>query len=83
MPPKKETHPVQHGSLAVKPDRVVADKPTGFWESPSLEALAERQHIGPTTDASVLLGGWPGDVNDNFEDMVRKLRRESAKGIQA
>ena len=46
-----------------------------FWESPSLDELAESQNVKPMADVESLLGGWPGDVDDGFEEEVLKIRR--------
>lgn len=53
----------------------------GFWESPTLEQLAAMQGVGPTTNVESLLGGWPGDVDDGFEDEVRHIRHTGMIGV--
>jgi len=35
-----------------------------FRESPTLDELAESQHVQPMADVSVLFGTWPGDETD-------------------
>ena len=45
-----------------------------FWESPSLEELAQAQNVMPVTDVASLLGGWPGDADDGFEEEIRRIR---------
>lgn len=45
-----------------------------FWESPTLDELAESQNVRPVTDLSVLFGTWPGETDDGFEDAVDELR---------
>jgi hypothetical protein len=51
-----------------------------FWKSPSLEELAESQHVQPVTDLSTLLGSWPGELNDGFEESIDDLRHHFAEG---
>jgi hypothetical protein len=46
-----------------------------FWQSLSLDALAEAQDIKPMDDITVLFGTWPGDPDDGFEDMIEGLRK--------
>lgn len=52
-----------------------APLPGDFWQALSFEELAEGQGVGPLTDIDALVGVWPGDVNDNFEESVHKLRQ--------
>ncbi len=51
--------------------------PTDFWQSLSIEELAQAQGVRPLNDVSVLFGTWPGEPDDGFEDEVRKLRKQS------
>lgn len=51
-----------------------------FWESPTLDELAESQNVKPVTDVEALLGGWPGDVDDGFEEEVLKIRHLGVVG---
>lgn len=50
-----------------------------FWSdtqhSLSFEELARLQGVRPVEDPRDLLGGWPGDVNDGFEEAVSAWRR--------
>ena len=48
-----------------------------FWESPSLEELAQAQYVKPMTNVRTLFGTWPGSVNDGFEEAVDELRHTS------
>lgn len=50
----------------------------GFWESPTLEELADAQSVKPMADVRVLFGTWPGDVDDRFEEEVRELRQSGS-----
>ena len=52
----------------------------GFWESPTLEELATTQNVGPLTDVQAILGTWPGDEDDEFEQAVDALRHQSMGG---
>lgn len=51
-----------------------------FWESPSLEELARAQDVMPVTDVASLLGGWPGDAGDGFEEEIRRIRHTGVVG---
>ena len=51
-----------------------------FWESPSLEELAKAQGVKPMKDASDLIGTWPGEVDDGFEEWIDELRHSGRKG---
>jgi hypothetical protein len=54
-----------------------------FWDSPSLDELAQTQNVRPLADIRTLFGTWPGDINDGFEDAVDELRHSSLiKGNQ-
>lgn len=54
--------------------------PMDFWQSPSLDELAEAQGVQPLTDVSFLFGTWPGEDDDGFEETVDKLRLGSMAG---
>jgi len=43
--------------------------------SKTLEDLAREQGVRPMKDPSELIGRWPGDVDDGFEEMIRELRQ--------
>jgi hypothetical protein len=45
-----------------------------FWESPSLDDLAEAQNVQPIANVESLYGTWPGEADDGFEDIVLELR---------
>lgn len=45
-----------------------------FWESPTLGELAQAQNVRAIKDVQALLGGWPGEVDDGFEEEIRKIR---------
>jgi len=51
-----------------------------FWESPTLDELAEAQNVKPIADVQSLLGGWPGDVDDCFEEEIRTIRHLGVVG---
>jgi len=57
-----------------------APLPSDFWQSPTLEQLAEAQGIQPIQDISALFGSWPGEMDDGFEDSILDLRRQSLAG---
>lgn len=50
----------------------------GFWDSPTLEALAESQQVKPMKDIRTLFGTWPGELNDGFEEAIDALRHSRA-----
>lgn len=45
-----------------------------FWDSPSLEDLADEQCVEPVTNVEVLFGTWPGEKDDGFEAAIDELR---------
>lgn len=45
-----------------------------FWESPSLDELAQTQNVRPMTDVRTLFGTWPGEIDDGFEETIDELR---------
>ena len=51
-----------------------------FWESPTLDELAAMQNVKPVVDVESLLGGWPGDVDDGFEEEILKIRHQDIVG---
>lgn len=51
-----------------------------FWESPTLDELAQSQHVQPMADARVLFGTWPGEDDDGFEALIDELRHPSTLG---
>lgn len=50
-----------------------------FWESPSLEELAKAQGVKPMK-ASDIMGTWPGEVDDGFEEWIDEMRHPGRKG---
>ena len=51
-----------------------------FWEHHTVEELAKAQGVVPISDARMLLGGWPGDVDDGFEEWVVQSRESEIMG---
>jgi hypothetical protein len=51
-----------------------------FWDSPSLDELAQEQDVLPLPDVRVLFGTWPGEKEDGFEEMIDELRHGFATG---
>lgn len=45
-----------------------------FWESPTLDELAQAQNLRPMADVRALFGTWPGEIGDGFEQEVDDLR---------
>ena len=54
--------------------------PADFWQSPSLDVLAEMQGAQPMHDISALFGTWPGDPDDGFEELIADLRDSNVIG---
>ena len=50
-----------------------------FWESPTLEELAQLQKVQPMADIRVLSGTWPDEEHDGFEAAIDELRNPGAK----
>jgi hypothetical protein len=51
-----------------------------FWESPSLDELAQAQNVRPLSDVRALFGTWPGEEEDGFEEIIDELRHGLAVG---
>lgn len=51
-----------------------------FWESPTLDELAESQNVKPMIDVRTLFGTWPGEKDDGFEEAIDELRHPSTAG---
>lgn len=45
-----------------------------FWESPTLDELAQAQNVRPLADVRAIFGTWPGEMNDGFEEAIDELR---------
>lgn len=45
-----------------------------FWESPTLDELAQTQNVKPIANVRELFGTWPGQINDGFEESINDLR---------
>jgi len=54
--------------------------PAGFWQSLSIEELAQMQGVKPLDDIAMLYGTWPGEPDDGFEEEIHKLRQQSLAG---
>jgi len=44
-----------------------------FWESPTLNELAQAQNVTPIVDVRALFGTWPGEKDDGFEETIDEL----------
>ena len=51
-----------------------------FWESPTLDDLAQSQNVPPMADVRRLFGTWPGEEDDGFEVAIDELRHQSIAG---
>jgi hypothetical protein len=54
--------------------------PGEFWSDATVEELALVQGVEPVIELSELLGGWPGDIDDGFEDEIEKIRAAESSG---
>jgi len=54
--------------------------PTDFWQSPTIEELAQSQGIRPVQDVRTFFGTWPGEKDDGFEEDIRNLRQSNLIG---
>lgn len=54
-----------------------------FWQSKTLDELAEIQHVQPVQDVRDLFGTWPGEIDDGFEETISKLRQQNMTGRAA
>ncbi len=55
--------------------------PNGSQRSLTFEEIAKQQGVGPIEDPTELVGGWPGDIDDGFEEalLARRQQRLSAQ----
>jgi hypothetical protein len=51
-----------------------------FWRSPSIDELAARQVTSSGAEIDELLGGWPGELDDGFEEEIRRARQTGLIG---
>jgi hypothetical protein len=49
-----------------------------FWESPTLDELAQTQNVRPMADIRALFGTWPGEMDDGFEKDIDEVRHSHA-----
>jgi hypothetical protein len=49
--------------------------PHGRQRSLTFEEIAALQGVGPIEDPNELAGGWPGEIDDGFEEAVLAWRR--------
>lgn len=47
-----------------------------FWKGKTLDELAAEQGITSPTPFEKLLGRWPGEIDDGFEEALLERRRE-------
>jgi hypothetical protein len=53
-----------------------------FWQSFSLDELAQQQGVSPPRSLDDLLGGWPTDeLNDEFEQTFLRWRERELCGL--
>ena len=56
-----------------------APLPGDFWQAMSFDELAAAQGVGPITNIDALVGTWPGEANDGFEESIHRLRRANIR----
>jgi hypothetical protein len=56
-----------------------APLPGDFWQAMSFDELAAAQGVRPLTNIDALVGTWPGDVDDGFEESIHKLRQANIR----
>ena len=56
-----------------------APLPGDFWQAMSFDELAAAQGVKPMTNVDGLIGTWPGEVDDGFEESIRRLRKANIK----
>lgn len=73
--------------IEAKEDQVTDMLPSGaplpgdFWQAMSFEELAASQDVKPLIHIDALAGTWPGDVDDDFEDAIHKLRQSNLRTV--
>lgn len=50
-----------------------------FWESPTLDELAQTQNVRPIANVRELFGSWPGQIHDGFEESINDLRHSQIR----
>lgn len=53
-----------------------------FWDSPTLDELAQAQNVRPMMNVRALFGTWPGEMNDGFEEAIDELRHSHVRKIE-
>ena len=53
---------------------------TDFWQHHTVDELAAAQNVKAISNVDDLLGGWPGEVNDGFEEWISELREAELIG---
>ena len=51
-----------------------------FWESLTIDELAESQNVKPMLDVRTLFGTWPDKEDDGFEETINELRHRNTAG---
>ncbi len=71
--------------VEAKEDQAIEILPSGapllgdFWQAMSFDELAAAQGVRPLTHIDALVGSWPGEVNDGFEESVHNLRQANIR----
>ncbi len=55
--------------------------PMDFWSNMSIEELAQVQGIKRITNIQSLYGTWPGEIEDEFEELIETLRVPTVEGV--
>lgn len=51
-----------------------------FWDSPTIEELAESQNVKLMTNVRALFGIWSGEEDNGFEVAIDELRHPRVSG---
>ncbi|MEK6705068.1 MAG: hypothetical protein AABZ06_04720 [Bdellovibrionota bacterium] len=51
-----------------------------FWQHRTVDELAAAQGVKAISNVDDLLGGWPGEVNDGFEEWISEMREAELIG---
>jgi hypothetical protein len=63
-------------------DAIARPMPSGteFWQHHTVDELAAAQGVKVVSNVADLLGGWPGETNDGFEEWISEMREAELIG---
>ena len=74
--------PIARERKLSEPSPCPAQAAWGFWDSPTLDGLADAQGVRPIEDVGILFGTWPGEPDDGFEESIDMLRHEGVSFVK-